>query len=303
MTDRYERTRDAEAVAWFPTNAQGEIIRNYGDGSPVYAYRTKEEAEQAKRCHLGATGPVIPLYAAPQQEQAAAEDMGGFTSDTAALAFLHLIGNGNPNVERAVERLRQSLIAQQPAAVSEAMELVRDIAGQKPEKPDYWSSCGQCESNIGRAQEVLEAFIAAQQTAAVGTKPLSEFMAEQEVLYPGIRDKVQAAADELRASLARQPAAADELIERLRSFVAERGKIAGGSDIVTACNNSVLRLSDLRALLDALEAAREDAERYRCLRAQNVIAVTSHDQSVEYQRDDLDAAIDRVRGKETRRGQ
>jgi hypothetical protein len=54
-----------EVVAWFPTNAQGEIIRNYGDGSPVYACRTKEEAEQAKRCHLGATGPVIPLYAAP----------------------------------------------------------------------------------------------------------------------------------------------------------------------------------------------------------------------------------------------
>lgn len=47
-----------------------------------------------------------------QQGQAVAEDMGGFTSDTAALAFLHLIGNGNPNVERAVERLRQSLIAQ-----------------------------------------------------------------------------------------------------------------------------------------------------------------------------------------------
>lgn len=52
-------------MAWFPTNAQGEIIRNHGDGSPVYACRTKEEAEQAKRCHLGATGPVIPLYAAP----------------------------------------------------------------------------------------------------------------------------------------------------------------------------------------------------------------------------------------------
>lgn len=55
-----------EVVAWFPTNAQGEIIRNYGDGSPVYACRTKEEAEQAKRCHLGATSPVIPLYAAKQ---------------------------------------------------------------------------------------------------------------------------------------------------------------------------------------------------------------------------------------------
>lgn len=49
-----------------------------------------------------------------------------------------------------------------------------------------------------------------------------------------------------------------DLIERLRSFVVERGKIACGSDIVSACNNSALSLSDLRALLAALEAVRED---------------------------------------------
>ena len=37
-------------------------------------------------------------------------DAGGFISDTAALAFLRVIGGGNPNVEYAVERLRLSLI-------------------------------------------------------------------------------------------------------------------------------------------------------------------------------------------------
>lgn len=41
-------------------------------------------------------------------------------------------------------------------------------------------------------------------------------------------------------------------IERLRSFVVEREKIACGSDIIIACNNSALRLSDLRALLAAV---------------------------------------------------
>ena len=55
--------------------------------------------------------------------------------------------------------------------------------------------------------------------------------------------------------------------------------------------------ANTQRLVAALEAAREDAGRYRWLRAQNVIAVTSHDQSVEYQRDDLDAAIDQARGK------
>lgn len=44
---------------------------------------------------------------------ACAEDAGEFSSDTAALAFLRLTGNGNPNVERAVERLRLSLTTPQ----------------------------------------------------------------------------------------------------------------------------------------------------------------------------------------------
>jgi hypothetical protein len=51
---------------------------------------------------------------------------------------------------------------------------------------------------------------AAPPSAPVGVKTLSEFMAEQEALHPGIHDKVQAATDELRASLAQQPAAVDE---------------------------------------------------------------------------------------------
>ena len=60
-----EQHAEAQPVAWFPTYGNGKLVRNYGDGSPVPASKTKEEAEQAKRCHLGATGPVIPLYAHP----------------------------------------------------------------------------------------------------------------------------------------------------------------------------------------------------------------------------------------------
>lgn len=42
-----------------------------------------------------------------------------------------------------------------------------------------------------------------------------------------------------------------DMIERLRAFVVERGKLACGSGIVSACNNSALSLADLRALLAA----------------------------------------------------
>lgn len=40
------------------------------------------------------------------------------------------------------------------------MAFVRDVSEQKPEKPDYWCACGQCERNIDRAQEILEALSA-----------------------------------------------------------------------------------------------------------------------------------------------
>ena len=38
----------------------------------------------------------------------------------------------------------------------DAISFIKDISTQKPEKPDYWSACGQCEHNIERAQEILE---------------------------------------------------------------------------------------------------------------------------------------------------
>jgi len=98
----------------------------------------------------------------------------------------------------------------------------------------------------------------------------------------------------------------NDSIERLRSFVVEREKIACGSDIVTACNNSALRLSDLRALLAALEAAREDAERWR--HARRILTVEDIEKSQkifdafglegnEHENRKADAAIDQARGK------
>src|SRR5690606_17845845 len=55
----------------------------------------------------------------------------------------------------------------------------------------------------------------------------------------------------------------NELIERLRSFVVERGKIACGSDVVSVCRNAALSLSDLRALLAEIEALRAEVRTLR----------------------------------------
>ncbi|MGK8887577.1 hypothetical protein [Burkholderia gladioli] len=44
-----------------------------------------------------------------------------------------------------------------PADARDAATFIREVAAQKPEKPDYWSPCGQCQRNAERAQDLLDA--------------------------------------------------------------------------------------------------------------------------------------------------
>ena len=72
-----------------------------------------------------------------------------------------------PNREQVMQRIRADLeatIAQQAKQLAEMAEAIRvkdavlsEIAKQTPEKPDYWSSCSQCERNISDAEEALTA--------------------------------------------------------------------------------------------------------------------------------------------------
>ncbi len=55
-----------------------------------------------------------------------------------------------------VESLRRSVAKaekQEPVAV---IKFLKRLSQQTPEKPDYWSSCGQCERNANEAEELLE---------------------------------------------------------------------------------------------------------------------------------------------------
>src|SRR5690625_2342412 len=109
----------AQPVAWFPTYGNGKLVRNYGDGSPVPASKTKEEAEQAKRCHLGATGPVIPLYAHPPPS--APVGVEGFEQWYARVDAR--FWNNWDACNAAFHAGKRSALSQQPAAVDEVHEL------------------------------------------------------------------------------------------------------------------------------------------------------------------------------------
>ncbi|MDN8060141.1 hypothetical protein [Burkholderia gladioli] len=44
-----------------------------------------------------------------------------------------------------------------PADTRDVAAFIREVATQKPEKPDHWSPCGQCQRNAERAQDLLDA--------------------------------------------------------------------------------------------------------------------------------------------------
>jgi len=59
-----------------------------------------------------------------------------------------------------VAKLAQAAIKEALAQTQEPVawrEFIEQVAKQKPEKPDYWSSCSQCERNINDAEDLLEA--------------------------------------------------------------------------------------------------------------------------------------------------
>ena len=59
-------------------------------------------------------------------------------------------------------------VKEAPAVPAAWHEFVHDVSKQRPEKPDYWSSCGQCDRNIQRADELLESAAPTSPAAPVG---------------------------------------------------------------------------------------------------------------------------------------
>jgi hypothetical protein len=75
----------------------------------------------------------------------------GFIPETAVEGYL----------QRALKQIEEIAATPSPAAVGDMRvqmmrEFIAGIAMQKPEKPDHWSSCGQCESNINAADELWD---------------------------------------------------------------------------------------------------------------------------------------------------
>ena len=55
--------------------------------------------------------------------------------------------------KRGCNKERDSLREQ----LTQAKKFIGDISKQRPEKPDHWTPCGQCEDNISNAKDIIDA--------------------------------------------------------------------------------------------------------------------------------------------------
>ena len=62
-------------------------------------------------------------------------------------------------------RQLESQLAEARREAAEAQAFLKELSVQVPEKPDYWSACGQCDRNIGEAQDLIEGKATALQSA------------------------------------------------------------------------------------------------------------------------------------------
>lgn len=70
------------------------------------------------------------------------------SSEQAAKAAYGALELAWTELDRMRERLKQ------------VEEFVAEVSKQTPEKPDYWSSCGQCSRNQSEAEDLMETALA-----------------------------------------------------------------------------------------------------------------------------------------------
>lgn len=107
--ERLKAATDAQPVAWFPTYANGEILRFFSDGKPVQASTTKENAEKVRLFDIGTSGnPVVPLYAysAPLQAVTLSEVLNALEEFAEQGACLH--GDDTHRLRAIVARMTSS---------------------------------------------------------------------------------------------------------------------------------------------------------------------------------------------------
>lgn len=76
-------------------------------------------------------------------------------------------------VEAVVHNYSYATPAPAPAVPQGWRDFLTELSKQKPEKPDYWSSCGQCERNSSTAEDLLAATPAPAPAQEVATLSLA----------------------------------------------------------------------------------------------------------------------------------
>ena len=65
-----------------------------------------------------------------------------------------------PNGEVSLADLIRAAVDEAQSVPDNVLVFLKEVAAQKPEKPDYWSSCGQCSRNQSDAEDILDSLAA-----------------------------------------------------------------------------------------------------------------------------------------------
>ncbi|HEY1129159.1 MAG TPA: hypothetical protein VGF12_07130 [Roseateles sp.] len=164
---------------WMSADYIAENWENPDDGEPGW-YETSVENDDVPNCWRTDPTHWLPLPASPGAAQPAATQAEPAAPvdvvlpplpETVYSLFYEDEGDEDHGDEGYQEVLDEpgytakemrdyarAAIAAAPAAASvpaEWREFVERVAKQKPEKPDHWSACSQCEHNISDAEDLL----------------------------------------------------------------------------------------------------------------------------------------------------
>lgn len=81
--------------------------------------------------------------------------------DAKGILVPHGIGGHARTLLRAAKASIEQACAARTVPDEKMVAFIKEVSEQKPEKPDYWSSCSQCSSNQSEAEDIILSLAAA----------------------------------------------------------------------------------------------------------------------------------------------
>lgn len=132
--------------------AMNGISAQYVDGLEIRIKELREQVENAKQVEAAATMKLGESLIKIGSLEEKVEKLTKELDNTKQVEFPRRV----QKVTDALKRKHEKELAALAEQNAKMRAFVIKVSEQTPEKPDYWSSCGQCEHNSSNAEDLLE---------------------------------------------------------------------------------------------------------------------------------------------------